>query len=82
MTASAVLLVFGIIDLGEQPILVARLGLLFVVPLSFGAALSNAVLKETEEEKGSERPLYSHLGVFAVGAVFVSMTMTPPTKCH
>lgn len=77
VTAYAVLLVFGIIDLGEPPILVARLGLLFVVPLGFGAALSNAVLRETEEDEESGRPLYRHLGVFSVGAVFVSMTMAP-----
>lgn len=77
VTAYAVLLLFGIIDFGDPPLLVARLGLLFVVPLGFGAALANTLLKETDEEQGRDRPFYRHLGVFAVGAVFVSMTMAP-----
>lgn len=77
MTAYAVLLLFGIVDLGDSAFLVARLGLLFVVPLGFGAALANALLKASDEEQRSERPFYRHLGVFAIGAVFVSMTMAP-----
>jgi putative integral membrane protein (TIGR02587 family) len=77
VTAYAVLLLFGIIDLGDPPFVVARLGLLFVVPLGFGAALANALLKATDEEQGRDKSLYRHLGVFAIGAVFVSMTMAP-----
>lgn len=77
VTAYVVLLLFGIIDLGTPLFVVARLGLLFVVPLGFGAALSNRLLKATDEESGDVPPLYRRLGVFAVGAVFVSMTMAP-----
>ncbi|QLG62556.1 DUF2391 family protein [Halorarum salinum] len=77
VTAYAVLLLFGIVDVGDPPFLVARLGLLFVVPLGFGAALANALLKETDEEQGTDYPFSRHLGVFAIGAVFVSMTMAP-----
>lgn len=77
VTAYAVLLLFGVIDLGDPLVVVARLGLLFVVPLGFGAALANGLLKETEDEPGDQWPMYRHLGVFAVGAVFVSMTMAP-----
>jgi len=43
VTAYAVLLLFGIVDVGDPPFLVARLGLLLVVPLGFGAALANKV---------------------------------------
>lgn len=78
VTAYVVLLLFGIIDLGDSASVVTRLGLLFVVPLGFGAALANGVLKASEEEPGeTDRPFYRRLGVFAVGAVFVSMTMAP-----
>jgi hypothetical protein len=43
LTAYAVLLLFGIVEVGDPPFLVARLGLLLVVPLGFGAALANKV---------------------------------------
>lgn len=77
VTAYAVLLLFGIIDVGDPPFLIARLGLLFVVPLGFGAALANELLKKTDEGQGTGYPLSRHLGVFAIGAMFVSMTMAP-----
>ena len=76
LTAYTVLLLFGIIDYGNLRTAV-RLGLLFVVPLGFGAALANELLRETDQEREGGRPLYRNLGVFAVGALFVSMTMAP-----
>lgn len=78
VTAYTVLLLFGVVDLDESLITVARLGLTFVVPLGFGAALSNALLTASDDGKAeTDRPILQRLGEFAVGAVFVSMTVAP-----
>ncbi|MFC6732978.1 MULTISPECIES: DUF2391 family protein [unclassified Haladaptatus] len=77
LTAYAVLLLFGIIELSDPPVLIARLGLFFVVPLGFGAALADELLYEAETEPSPDRPFYRHLGVFAVGALFVGLTLAP-----
>lgn len=78
VTAYAVLLLFGVVDVDDSSFLVTRLGLLFVVPLAFGAALANALLAETEEDtREPDGSFYRRLGLIALGATFVSMTMAP-----
>lgn len=49
LTAYAELLLFGIVDLGEPGYLVARLDLVFAVPLAFGATLANELPLATVE---------------------------------
>lgn len=73
VVAYAMLLVFGVIELGDPWILVARLGLVEVVPLGFGAALANELL--AGEKEPSDGSLANELGVFALGALFVSTTI-------
>lgn len=78
VTAYAVLLLFGVIDFDAPLLIVVKLGLLFVVPLGFGAALANTLLQASDEEEyEADRPIYRRVGVFAVGALFVSMTVAP-----
>lgn len=67
------LLVFGVIELGESWIIVARLGLVEVVPLGFGAALANELL--SGEREPSSDSLTNDLATFAVGALFIASTI-------
>ena len=77
LTAYAALLLFGVVGLDDSLLAVVRLGLLFVVPLGFGAAVANAFLSATGDDEGKVYRLHGNLGMFAVGAVFVSMTIAP-----
>lgn len=75
LTAYLVLLVMGIVEIGDPWILVARLGLLEVVPLGFGAAMANELLRG--ETQTGRRSLTQMLGTFSIGAVFVSGGIAP-----
>lgn len=75
VTAYAVLLLFGIIGLASSPYTVARLGLILVVPMGFGAAMANHVLGGKEGEKSFEFP--RNLGLFALGAIFLAAPVAP-----
>ncbi|MFC4356964.1 DUF2391 family protein [Halobium salinum] len=50
-----VLLVFGTLRLSDPPVTMARMGLFYVVPFAFGAALANTVLSEEGGGDGSDR---------------------------
>ena len=75
VTAYAVLLLFGIIDFSSSPYTIARLGLILVVPMGFGAALANHVLGGKQGSKSFEFP--KNLGLFALGATFLSAPVAP-----
>lgn len=76
VAAYAYFLLFGVIELAEEPIVVARLGLMEVVPLGFGAALANRILTG---ERGRESPssFASNLAITGLGAVFVAAPIAP-----
>lgn len=78
VAALVVLLMYGVVDLSTPAHVVARLGLLQVVPLGFGAALANRLLHELEDqqdEDDEERGLKENVGVFAAGAIFFSLPL-------
>lgn len=75
VTAYAVLLLFGILDLESSLYEVARLGLILVVPMGFGAAMANHLLVGSNGEQSFEFP--KNLGLFALGAVFLAAPVAP-----
>ncbi|MFC7141850.1 DUF2391 family protein [Halosimplex aquaticum] len=73
-----VLWMYGIVDSSSPPHLVARMGLMQVVPLGFGAALANQLLHEMEdqgEQTTERRSLPTNVAVFAAGAIFFSLPL-------
>lgn len=75
LTAYAVLLLFGIVDLDSSPYEIARLGLILVVPMGFGAAMANHILGG---EKGNDSFQFpKNLGLFALGATFLAAPVAP-----
>jgi putative integral membrane protein (TIGR02587 family) len=75
LTAYLVLLVIGVVEIGDPWIHVARLGLLEVVPLGFGAAMANELLQG--EKQTGQRSFPTMLATFSIGAVFVSGGIAP-----
>ena len=79
MAASlVVLLMYGVVDLSMPAHVIARVALLQVVPLGFGAALANRLLHEMEDQRAEtaeQRTLWSNLGVFGAGAIFFSLPL-------
>jgi len=78
VAALVVLVVYGVVDASTSPHLVGRMALLQVVPLGFGAALSNRFLAETDdetEEDPQEQSLPENVAVFAVGALFFALPL-------
>lgn len=75
VAAYGVLLVFGIVEFGDSPIQAVRLGLMQVVPLGFGAALANQLLRESGESE-VEALFPKNLGIFALGAAFVAFPIS------
>lgn len=71
VTAYAVWLLFGIIEIGDSLITIARLGLFLVVPLGFGAALANQLFKGTKDESDETLQFPRNLAIFALGAAFI-----------
>lgn len=72
------LLLIGIIEIGDPFSLIVRLGLIEMVPLGFGAALANALFAgQSEEHDSLEGTFPRNIGVFAVGAVFITGTVAP-----
>jgi putative integral membrane protein (TIGR02587 family) len=78
--AVLVLSVFGILD-ADNVISAARLGLIFIVPLGFGAAMANEFLTDSEEEQnasdGEFRSIGETVAVFSIGSIFFAMTLAP-----
>lgn len=75
LTAYAVLLLFGIVDLSSSPYEIARLGLIMVVPMGFGAAMANHILGGEGGDEPFEFP--QNLALFALGAVFLAAPVAP-----
>lgn len=69
-------LLFGVIEPTESATVVARLGLVQVVPLGFGASLANQVLSG---DGGGATPgsFAGALAVFALGATFLAAPIAP-----
>jgi putative integral membrane protein (TIGR02587 family) len=74
--ASVTLFLLGVITLDQSVSTIARSGLVFVVPLAFGAALANELLTGDQDEF-SESGFPRSLGVFALGAIFFSAPIAP-----
>lgn len=70
-----VLFLFGILEFGDPLVLVARLALLELVPLGFGAALANTILKDGGD--GQHAPFPKDVAVFALGALFFTLPIAP-----
>ena len=70
-----VLLTFGVVEIGDPLIVVARLGLIEVVPLGFGAALANKLL--SGDEQATKRSLPGTLAVYSVGGIFLAGGIAP-----
>lgn len=76
VAAYVVLLAFGVVEVGDPPIDVVRLGLIQVVPLGLGAAVANRLLRQSETEV-SEASFPRNLPTFAFGAAFVTFPVAP-----
>ncbi|WP_255196179.1 DUF2391 family protein [Halorarius litoreus] len=79
LAAYVVLLLFGIVEFGDPLETVARLGLIQVVPLGLGAAVSNRLLSESDDDI-SEAGFPRNLPTFFLGAVFVSFPVAPTAE--
>jgi uncharacterized membrane protein len=75
VAAYVVLLTFGVVELGDPWRIVARLGLVEVVPLSFGAALANELL--TGSKSPTQRSMAANVATYGIGAVFVAGGISP-----
>lgn len=78
--AFVVLSMYGVVDLSAPVHVAARMGLLQVVPLGFGAALSNRLLHELEGQQNegrtaAEQTLPKNVAIFAAGAVFFALPL-------
>lgn len=71
ITAYFVWLLLGIIEIGDPPLTIARLGLILVVPLSFGAALANKLFTGTGDESRKELQFPKNVAIFALGSLFI-----------
>lgn len=85
VTAYVVLFLLGRLRVGDPPLVVVRLGLMFVVPLAFGASLANELLVRggsggdggggQGEVRG--RSLVHDFAIYVAGSVFVTATIAP-----
>lgn len=78
VAALLVLLMYGVVDLSTPAHLIARMALLQLVPLGFGAALANRLLHEMEDQQrgnADQRSLPSNVAVFAAGGIFFAMPL-------
>ncbi|RDI69667.1 DUF2391 family protein [Halopelagius longus] len=76
VTAYLVLLLFGILTLNDRLPVVVRHGLIQVVPLGFGASVSNLLVQEGETS-GGEADFPKNVAVFTLGALFVAFPVAP-----
>lgn len=75
VAAYVVLLTFGVVELGDPLAIVARLGLIEVVPLGFGAALANELLRGGKQT--GQESLVGSIAAHSIGAVFVAGGISP-----
>ena len=71
------LFMLGIIEWGDSPMVIIRLGLLEVVPLGFGAALANRLFAETEQSTDQEAVFPQNVAIFALGSIFIAGSIAP-----
>jgi putative integral membrane protein (TIGR02587 family) len=76
VAAYVVMFAFGIADFNDSLDTVARLGLIYVVPVGLGAAISNLLLREPSGEI-QEATFPQNLPTFALGALFFSYAVAP-----
>ena len=67
----------GIIEWGNDPLTVLRLGMLEIVPFGFGAALANRLFKQAEDSPETEVKFPQNVAIFALGAIFLASTIAP-----
>ena len=79
VAAYAVLLLFGIVELGDPAQDVVRHGLIQVVPLGLGAAIANVVFQSVDKEKEQgETPSFGkEAATFGLGAAFFAFSVAP-----
>jgi len=84
MAALLVLYVYGVVDLSTPLHVVGRIVLIQVVPLGFGAAMSNRLLRETEDSSESveSHSLAGNLAVFAAGAIFFALPLAASVEMN
>jgi uncharacterized membrane protein len=70
------LFLLDVVTIGQSWSTIVRGGLVFVVPLAFGAALANELLSG-EQTQLSEAEFPRSLGVFALGAIFFTAPIAP-----
>ena len=66
-----ILFLFGVLTLEDSLSTAARLGVFYVVPLGFGAALANNLFAGSNSEQPS-RKFVRTVGLFSLGAIFLS----------
>lgn len=76
VAAYVTLLAMGVVRLDDSPATIARLGLIQVVPLGFGAAVSNRLLAQSDRE-AEEKSFPGNLATFAFGALFFTFPLAP-----
>lgn len=76
VTAYLVLLLVGVLELGDSLTTAVRLGLIQAVPLGFGAALANAALGGSSGAD-DEEVFPRNVPIFALGALFVVFPIAP-----
>jgi len=76
VAAYVVLLVFGVVTVGDSLDIIVRQGLIHVVPLALGASISNRLLSESSGEI-QEATFPQNLPTFALGAVFFAFPVAP-----
>ncbi|MFD1512120.1 DUF2391 family protein [Halomarina rubra] len=84
LTGLLVLVLFGLVEPATPPTVVARLGLVLTVPLAFGSALANEVLRAADDEQtddddddGGMPPLGQRLALYGLGASFLALPVAP-----
>lgn len=76
VTAYGSLLLFGVVEWGDSAMSVARLGLVYLVPLGFGAALANELLSGADQ-RSEEADFPEYLATFALGSLFFVFPVAP-----
>ena len=76
VAAYGTLFLFGILEIGDSLPVIARMGLVQVVPLGLGAAMANELLGGTDSTM-AEADFPFNLPVFALGAVFFTAPLAP-----
>lgn len=71
VTAYLVLLAFGIVETGQTLVTIVRTGLFQVVPLGFGAAITNQLLSQSDDAH-EEASFPRNVPTYVLGAAFMS----------